>query len=529
MLQDAHTFLLTLMNTIYDDEWEQVMKIDTHIESIRSMWYVGIATSNVARHSAVLSRSTINALPSRGSAAIVRSKVPLGIPHLNIWSGNPMMGYTISSIHCMQSRGGCGYATPWQTESFLTLPLTPPSHAGGAAHPWSAGPFASLSMGVPDALPFGPSLHSCLQGYFQSESIHGYRCERCGRKTEVQRRKQMARPPPVLCIHVQRKTVDMMTGAYVKVSTPLAFPLQLDMQPFSQATATRRSGPVARFSAPVSSRLTADSAIGNLSAARGRREGTHMPTWGGGVAGCGAPAATQHAPVSAPAAAIAGAWPAAPPPPSSTAPASPAAAASRTRSSSGPWADLLLPSAVATRLAAADSISHGGLRTPPPAQRPSALTPGDTPLSCPASLQRFITPRAAPAFTPSNSQWMQEPPRTAAHTPVQPSTDHGHHADTGASRWSNWRYVLAAVVEHRGSAVGGHYVTYRRLPQRRDGRGQDFAEQEWVLCSDEYVRPVSTAEVLRAQCYMLFYVREDEHQRGPPTGEDGQFWYPPLP
>ena len=55
-------------------------------------------------------------------------------------------------------------------------------------------------------------------------------------------------------------------------------------------------------------------------------------------------------------------------------------------------------------------------------------------------------------------------------------------------------YKLVSVIEHRGNAHAGHYVSYRRI-----------APSDWYLVSDERVRDVSWNEVRKAQAYMLVY------------------------
>ena len=57
-------------------------------------------------------------------------------------------------------------------------------------------------------------------------------------------------------------------------------------------------------------------------------------------------------------------------------------------------------------------------------------------------------------------------------------------------------YKLMSVVEHRGSAFGGHYQTYRRV-------GPEF--NEWVLVSDENVVPRSWEDIQSCEAYMLLY------------------------
>lgn len=77
------------------------------------------------------------------------------------------------------------------------------------------------------------------------------------------------------------------------------------------------------------------------------------------------------------------------------------------------------------------------------------------------------------------------------------------------------RYELFGVVSHSGSLGGGHYVAYtrRRVPES--------GESEWQYASDSHVSPVSEAEVLRQQAYLLMYERLDcltAAQRGAAAG-----------
>lgn len=62
-------------------------------------------------------------------------------------------------------------------------------------------------------------------------------------------------------------------------------------------------------------------------------------------------------------------------------------------------------------------------------------------------------------------------------------------------------YRLMSVIEHRGNAFSGHYVTYRRV-QHKDAN-------HWVLISDESVVQVRWKDVRRCQAYMLFYETSD--------------------
>lgn len=55
-------------------------------------------------------------------------------------------------------------------------------------------------------------------------------------------------------------------------------------------------------------------------------------------------------------------------------------------------------------------------------------------------------------------------------------------------------YRLKSVIEHCGSAFGGHYQCYRR-----DSNG------DWLFCSDDVVKKVDWRRVQNSQAYMLFY------------------------
>lgn len=67
---------------------------------------------------------------------------------------------------------------------------------------------------------------------------------------------------------------------------------------------------------------------------------------------------------------------------------------------------------------------------------------------------------------------------------------------TKSTDWPKLPYRLMSVVEHLGSAFGGHYQTYRRVLSKRN---------EWVLVSDESVVPRSWKDVQSCEAYMLLY------------------------
>ncbi|GAA5968122.1 hypothetical protein JCM3765_005857 [Sporobolomyces pararoseus] len=69
------------------------------------------------------------------------------------------------------------------------------------------------------------------------------------------------------------------------------------------------------------------------------------------------------------------------------------------------------------------------------------------------------------------------------------------------------KYRLYAVVVHFGTIDTGHYAAY--VLSNRYGKGDKFGqgERKWFFTSDEDVKHVSEAEVLKSKAYMLFYER----------------------
>ena len=59
-------------------------------------------------------------------------------------------------------------------------------------------------------------------------------------------------------------------------------------------------------------------------------------------------------------------------------------------------------------------------------------------------------------------------------------------------------YRLVSVIEHRGSEVSGHFVTYRKI---------DHSRGKWIYTSDLDVREVTAEYVHSRPPYMLFYER----------------------
>ena len=69
------------------------------------------------------------------------------------------------------------------------------------------------------------------------------------------------------------------------------------------------------------------------------------------------------------------------------------------------------------------------------------------------------------------------------------------------------RYRLVAVVEHSGSATGGHY-TCKFDASYRTGPAQAEEQEAWYHASDSRVAKSDLRGALRTQAYLLFYERE---------------------
>lgn len=76
------------------------------------------------------------------------------------------------------------------------------------------------------------------------------------------------------------------------------------------------------------------------------------------------------------------------------------------------------------------------------------------------------------------------------------------------------RYYLSAIISHRGTFGGGHYVAYCR----HGGTGQ------WLEFDDSNVRVVGVEEVASIQAYVLFYSLVDWHAR-----REREEWLPSIP
>lgn len=76
------------------------------------------------------------------------------------------------------------------------------------------------------------------------------------------------------------------------------------------------------------------------------------------------------------------------------------------------------------------------------------------------------------------------------YTPKSGSTNHL----TSNDDHSDMLYDLFAVICHKGTFQGGHYVSYVRC-----------SNDQWYLCDDAWISPVDKEVVRNCQAYMLFY------------------------
>jgi ubiquitin carboxyl-terminal hydrolase 1 len=79
-------------------------------------------------------------------------------------------------------------------------------------------------------------------------------------------------------------------------------------------------------------------------------------------------------------------------------------------------------------------------------------------------------------------------------------------------------YQLTAVVEHLGSHMSGHFITYRRVRSFHllasvnapSSIPNTAINDRWFRVSDQHVEPITLDQVLTAQAYMLFYEQQDD-------------------
>ncbi|KAL4420926.1 hypothetical protein ABPG77_001409 [Micractinium sp. CCAP 211/92] len=107
--------------------------------------------------------------------------------------------------------------------------------------------------------------------------------------------------------------------------------------------------------------------------------------------------------------------------------------------------------------------------------------------------------RTAQIGRPHSSGSLDSPPAACLLRPQAPSSEASAEEDAAAvaamaADPGACLYDLYAVVCHRGSFQGGHYVAYVKA-----------ADQRWYLCDDAWVTAADEEAVRNCQAYMLFY------------------------
>jgi Ubiquitin carboxyl-terminal hydrolase len=130
-------------------------------------------------------------------------------------------------------------AEEMQMDLVLTSPLmgvmgsTTLCEACKKSRTWSSEGFVSLSVPLQ-----GGTVESCIRGLMHGERVSAYRCEMCKATSDARRRHRIVRLPQVLCIHLQRRRMNMY-GAWMKDARRIAFPAVLDASTFAPEAASR--------------------------------------------------------------------------------------------------------------------------------------------------------------------------------------------------------------------------------------------------------------------------------------------------
>ncbi len=295
----------------------------------------------------------------------------------------------------------------------------------------------------------GESLIGCLRRFVWPEQLGAtgrWRCSECGSQDGAIKQLSLARLPPILVLHAKRFEHTGGTRATAKkLDTYLSFPLEdLDMAPYLTAEALK-SRHVARPTPPPPGGIGGGS---GTAAAADKNVSTPAPVlFTDGAAGGSRGARSR--PVSNVAAGD--------------------STVRRTRSAATTAA-----AAAATGIEKSTGGGGGGGRT-----RSTAMTRS---FSAAAATGNANIDAINSGDAANTSNFLPSPSSTAL-----PST-------ATAAQTSTSMYDLFAVVCHRGTFQGGHYVSYIRAS---DGK--------WYLCDDAYVQRVSEEVVRTSQAYMLFY------------------------
>ena len=320
--------------------------------------------------------------------------------------------------------------------------------AAAAVAAAAAGPGALAHPALAQYLHWpGESLIGCLRRFVWPEQLGStgrWRCSECGSEDGAVKQLSLARLPPILVLHAKRFEHAGGTRATAKkLDTYLSFPLEdLDMAPYLTAEALK-SRHVARPT-PRSSDKAAAARTGVPEAMI-----TPVPVTGSAAAAAagGGSRGARSRPVSA------------------------GAGDSNIRLTRSAAAAATVTATAAA--AGIDKSGGGGGRT-----RSTAMTRSASAAAANALFSDGIN--SADALSLMESPGSSDLPSTTLNT------------SPAASCTS--MYDLFAVVCHRGTFQGGHYVAYVRA-----------SDGNWYLCDDAYVQRVSEEVVRTSQAYMLFY------------------------
>ena len=322
----------------------------------------------------------------------------------------------------------------------------PPPHASS---PQAPHPSLSLYLHWP-----GASLSGCLRRFVWPENLGStteqWVCSGCGAHDGAVKQLTIAQLPPVLVMHVKRfEHSGGVRAAAKKLDTYLAFPLEnLDMKAYLSGEALRERY-VARPTAPVQEQEQKQEQ-GNVDV--------------------DVDATTT---------------PAAPPPPHTDF-ATGAVSTRRTTRSRGhaaPAATSTTPTATTASEKTKESNRVTARTTRSAAATAAALGSTADHIGGMKSVKKTL-----PVTTPVDNLIAENDDDDDA--AAMPSKNLNHTTTTNA----NALYDVFAVVCHRGSFQGGHYVSYIRA-----------SNGQWYLCDDAYVAPVTAEVVKTCQAYILFY------------------------
>jgi ubiquitin C-terminal hydrolase len=379
--------------------------------------------------------------------------------------------------------------------------------------------FVDLSLTMRPSHKRQPTLTDCLDLFVRDERLTDIECPQChgtGVTDEAQRarkrthhtlRKRMSiqRPPQVLCLHVQR----LVNGTFglFKNTRSLQFDMELDLYPYSsnffhtQVQSSTPSVPSPSPSTPpqpppsvvppsirtLRTLITTDTVLRSLC----NRQLKH----------------SEDSLVAEMVSSSAG-------PRHYVGPTKEHRSTSTASSSVSPMSSLLQP--------ANGSVTQSSATSVPPAPHIMNTTTADSASTLSSSASSSVSALSTSSTSSTLSSSHLNASCAPASTTTTTTTTTTLATTTSSSSAPHILYRLVAVIAHTGSAFGGHYTVYRRLPSTTPvhhydtfirsllHHGNEFFESnvsspQWVYISDEHCHFVDENKVLEAEAYMLFY------------------------